>query len=545
MENDKSNFKVRINGIFGKYNNEIDLSNKCNILIGENGIGKSTCIKILNCLFNYNYIELLKYYFESIELISNNDSIIIKYEDIAISKDYILKKYCGKDYKQYMEFEPDFEEFDKKYNTIPMEAVFDDNIDEEYKKKWDKYSFYYNFDRFNKRIDYRLIYKILKKDKNILSNESLVTGIVDSEYYIYHIWEMYDKEKINSNKSIFYTHSNISKKYKQIENMLKRINYQKAIMINMASDFDVKNDLNRSYIENKEEIEVLNEAEKNLKQSKRENKKITFGIFKQSAIIYKDINEKYPGLQNKQLIEKLKDNYKVIREEGLDNNKIDLGYYIFNQIYNDKFINEFKNDLYNFLNENINNISKDIQEFQITNKYFNKIKVHLKPLLDKDNIFYDKLDIDYKELQVYGQEFELLLKFIEKYKDKYIDIQNEKLIKLNYLFKKYFTNKEIIATPFGISISTKDYGNDIYFEELSAGEQKIIILLTISVFSDNLIILLDEPETSLSIIWQEQLIPDLVENTKFKNIVVATQSPYIVRSDELLNNIVYLPTKEI
>ena len=53
---------------------------------------------------------------------------------------------------------------------------------------------------------------------------------------------------------------------------------------------------------------------------------------------------------------------------------------------------------------------------------------------------------------------------------------------------------------------------------------------------------IDEPETSMSLIWQEQIIPDLLQYTNLKNIIVSTQSPYIVRNSELLGNIVYLPS---
>ena len=56
--------------------------------------------------------------------------------------------------------------------------------------------------------------------------------------------------------------------------------------------------------------------------------------------------------------------------------------------------------------------------------------------------------------------------------------------------------------------------NDISFCELSTGEQKIIILFLLSIFSDDLIILLDEPETSLSVVWQKELITDLEKNSK-------------------------------
>ena len=68
---------------------------------------------------------------------------------------------------------------------------------------------------------------------------------------------------------------------------------------------------------------------------------------------------------------------------------------------------------------------------------------------------------------------------------------------------------------------------------LSLGERKIIILFTIAVFSEELIVLLDEPEASLSIVWQEQLIMDIIENTNYKNLIVATQSPYVIENESL------------
>ena len=53
------------------------------------------------------------------------------------------------------------------------------------------------------------------------------------------------------------------------------------------------------------------------------------------------------------------------------------------------------------------------------------------------------------------------------------------------------------------------------------------------VFSKNQIILLDEPEASLSIVWQENLLKDIINNFDFNKIIVATQSPYIIESEDL------------
>ena len=81
---------------------------------------------------------------------------------------------------------------------------------------------------------------------------------------------------------------------------------------------------------------------------------------------------------------------------------------------------------------------------------------------------------------------------------------------------------------------------DIDYDDLSSGEKKLIILFTISIFSENMIILLDEPETSLSVVWQKELINDLEKSSNYKNLIVCTQSPFIV-DDDMINNVICLP----
>lgn len=85
--------KIKINKIFGQYNNEINFDNRINIFIGENGIGKSTTISILQCLLEFRYIKLQDYYFESIEIINDNDIVTIKYSDLCLKNDYIYENY--------------------------------------------------------------------------------------------------------------------------------------------------------------------------------------------------------------------------------------------------------------------------------------------------------------------------------------------------------------------------------------------------------------------------------------------------------------------
>ena len=50
---------------------------------------------------------------------------------------------------------------------------------------------------------------------------------------------------------------------------------------------------------------------------------------------------------------------------------------------------------------------------------------------------------------------------------------------------------------------------------------------------DYKILLLDEPELSLSPYWQEMLLNDLDEYCKTTLIIIATQSPNLINEDQL------------
>ena len=55
---------------------------------------------------------------------------------------------------------------------------------------------------------------------------------------------------------------------------------------------------------------------------------------------------------------------------------------------------------------------------------------------------------------------------------------------------------------------------------------------------------LDEPENSLSLIWQKDIVSDLLDSKTYKRIIVCTQSPFIV-NDRLNEYVVCLPLEDI
>ena len=87
---------------------------------------------------------------------------------------------------------------------------------------------------------------------------------------------------------------------------------------------------------------------------------------------------------------------------------------------------------------------------------------------------------------------------------------------------------------------------------LSSEEKQIISIFSKIYLSDRdkrFIVLFDEPELSLSMLWQKQLLPDIVNSNKCDFLLAVTHSPFIF-DNELDKYAVGLseyitPTKEV
>lgn len=95
----------------------------------------------------------------------------------------------------------------------------------------------------------------------------------------------------------------------------------------------------------------------------------------------------------------------------------------------------------------------------------------------------------------------------------------------NYIgpFKRFAFNST------SMSIDLLSEGSNLTMTMLSSGEKQIVSLFAHVYLSDvgNFILLIDEPELSLSVIWQERLINDLVSSGKTAYVAAITHSPFI------------------
>ncbi|TAF73348.1 MAG: ATPase [Bacteroidetes bacterium] len=181
--------------------------------------------------------------------------------------------------------------------------------------------------------------------------------------------------------------------------------------------------------------------------------------------------------------------------------------------YIDRLIDEKKEISENDYNLRLNvliKIQKELYEFGI-NENEQKIRNYSKK--------------DAKALLVYLSDLENKLKVFD-------DLLTKITLFATILNERRFTYKSIkISKEKGFYFQTSK-GKELKLNQLSSGEQHEVVLLYELIFNTkpNVLLLIDEPEISLHIVWQKEFLNDLITIAKLQNIqvVVATHAPAIV-----------------
>ena len=94
-----------------------------------------------------------------------------------------------------------------------------------------------------------------------------------------------------------------------------------------------------------------------------------------------------------------------------------------------------------------------------------------------------------------------------------------------------FLYKQVSVSTDGLKVAALD-GSDLDLEMLSSGEQHELVLLYDLLFgiAKNSLILIDEPELSLHVAWQDEVLSDLqnVANLSDFRVLLATHSPQVI-----------------
>lgn len=105
---------------------------------------------------------------------------------------------------------------------------------------------------------------------------------------------------------------------------------------------------------------------------------------------------------------------------------------------------------------------------------------------------------------------------------------------VNIINNKFLNKKLSIDKKNGFIFHTKE-NEPLELSNLSSGEQHELVLFFELLFNikENTLVLMDEPEISLHILWQQKFLEDLQKITKLSNfdILIATHSPQIIHNN--------------
>jgi predicted ATP-binding protein involved in virulence len=178
------------------------------------------------------------------------------------------------------------------------------------------------------------------------------------------------------------------------------------------------------------------------------------------------------------------------------------------------------------------NISIDIVMLKIIldrlgNEIAEEDRTNIISLFDSGNIYEDN----------YSYLLDLISKLIENY-DKQ-KVYDDKIKNFEYTCNKYLNGKKFVYNQSELRLDVKlltnndEESNIIELTKLSSGEKQIVSLFS-KLYLDNdkdSILIIDEPELSLSMKWQKMLLPDIMRSGSCKLLLTVTHSPFIFENE--------------
>jgi predicted ATP-dependent endonuclease of OLD family len=126
-----------------------------------------------------------------------------------------------------------------------------------------------------------------------------------------------------------------------------------------------------------------------------------------------------------------------------------------------------------------------------------------------------------------------LSKVVNQTKQLESDIENFVQISNKYLGRS--SDKKLLhydATQMKVKVINVWTETEIGFDDLSSGEKQVISLFAHLYLSQKeKIVLIDEPELSLSIEWQKRLLPDVVNSPTCRQLLAITHSPFVFENE--------------
>jgi len=457
-----------IEGLHNSKDYELQFSENKLILVSDNGAGKTTIVNIFYYFLSKQWNKLLEYNFRKIKCIINEEKI---------------------------EFTKDFFQ-----NLLQRDNKFKHRFSASTLNKLNKISDILN------TVDF---FNMSNKEIEILSEKFEIPSRVIKEY----IFEVYEKKESIDN------HNNI----KEIESKLNSI-LSEIKIIYLPTYRRIEKDL----------INILPHLERGIKeyeiQTRRFNSKdenflelVEFGMndiqrkidqrcFDLKNYFYDKLNTNLIGSYLDDILNKSYNNFDFAKISQIDEEALN---YILKRLDDSVISKEGKNKLREFV--------QSLQFNYSNNNIEDKINAHFVWKLFQIYDFQQKEESDILNLisicnDYLGNDKEL--------------VYNKDEFKVEIILNQETNFKNNVRQLFLDSDFIKDDKiNRVELKDLSSGEKQIISLFTHLVLSDkDYFIIIDEPELSLSVPWQEKLLNDILGLNKCRGLLAVTHSPFIFQN---------------
>ena len=325
--------------------------------------------------------------------------------------------------------------------------------------------------------------------------------------------------KINNTdyKKLFFEKEEVDKSYQALSNEF--INKNKIIIENYLQELSF---ISRKYNFNFELYEIdklLNEGKNFLKGEFIYLDNFEIWLRKTKRVINKKFSKEQYIIQS-MLYKNIEDDLYLNRKEFQNLDKV----YRF-------LIRRLEDTLYNRNITSERNLKKE--KDKIIKKLNNETVVYISPNISENYIILEiiKKEIQDKKIEFGTNIWNSILNNKKYITQTHYDTKNflfdwvKKLNNINCTLEKYTSIRLFFDNEANIKVVKSN--TNIEFEKLSSGEKRIILLFLYVVFSKEKIILIDEPEISLSLNYQSKFVDDIVRLADNKKIMMATHAPYI------------------
>ena len=138
------------------------------------------------------------------------------------------------------------------------------------------------------------------------------------------------------------------------------------------------------------------------------------------------------------------------------------------------------------------------------------------------------------EIMEYRKDYEDLIASLDDYVDRFYFLAESVVVFMDIINDVYI-NKEVYINEKNILNVRMSNGTALPINKLSSGEKQMIIMTYLLLFrtKPGSIVIIDEPEISLHVAWQQKLGKTLTDIARLRDlqILVATHSPQIIHND--------------